>query len=96
MQEEIFKELLKSVQQGGEILKGTRRASRIFEYPESEVRALRKRFGLSQDKFAHLVGISVGTLHNWEQGRRHPEGPARVLLRVADLHPEVLLEVTSK
>lgn len=96
MQEEIFKELLKSVQQGGEILKGTRRASRTFEYPESEVRALRERFGLSQDKFAHLVGISVGTLRNWEQGRRHPEGPARVLLRVADLHPEVLLEVTSK
>ena len=39
------------------------------------------------------VGISVGTLRNWEQGRRKPEGPARVLLRVASRHPEALLDI---
>lgn len=54
---------------------------------------IREQFGLSQDKFADLVGISVGTLRNWEQGRRKPEGPARVLLRVASRHPEVLLDI---
>ncbi|HCE69426.1 MAG TPA: hypothetical protein DER40_18585, partial [Geobacter sp.] len=48
---------------------------------------------LSQDKFADLVGISVGTLRNWEQGRRKPEGPARVLLQVASRHPEALLDI---
>jgi transcriptional regulator with XRE-family HTH domain len=49
--------------------------------------------GLSQEEFAYLMGISVATLRNWEQGRRKPEGPARVLLKVASLHPEVLLNI---
>jgi putative transcriptional regulator len=74
-------------------MKGTMQQSRSFEFPETEVRALREQFGLSQDKFAHLIGISVGTLRNWEQGRRKPEGPARVLLRVASRHPEALLDI---
>jgi len=47
---------------------------------------------LSQDKFAALLGVSVKTLHNWEQGRRKPTGAARVLLRLASRHPEVVLE----
>ena len=70
MNDELFQELLASVKQGAEIMKGTMQPSRTFEFPETEVRALREQFGLSQDKFADLVGISVGTLRNWEQGRR--------------------------
>lgn len=93
MKDELFQELLASVKQGAEIMKGTMQPSRSFEFPETEVRALREQFGLSQDKFADLVGISVGTLRNWEQGRRKPEGPARVLLRVASRHPEILLDI---
>lgn len=92
MKDELFQELLESVKQGAAIIKG----SRSFEFPETEVRALREQFGLSQDKFAHLVGISVGTLRNWEQGRRKPEGPARVLLRIASRHPEALLDIGNK
>jgi putative transcriptional regulator len=93
MKDELFKELLESVKQGAAILKDEMQSSRSFEFPETEVRALREQFGLSQDKFADLVGISVGTLRNWEQGRRKPEGPARVLLRIASLHPEALLDI---
>lgn len=93
MNDELFQELLASVKQGAEIINGRMQPSRSFEFPETEVRALREQFGLSQDKFADLVGISVGTLRNWEQGRRKPEGPARVLLRVASHHPEVLLDI---
>lgn len=93
MNDELFQELLASVKQGAEITKGTMQPSRSFEFPETEVRALREQFGLSQDKFADLVGISVGTLRNWEQGRRKPEGPARVLLRVASSHPDALLDI---
>lgn len=93
MKDDLFQELLASVKQGAAIRKGTLQPSRTFEFPETEVRALREQFGLSQDKFAHLVGISVGTLRNWEQGRRKPEGPARVLLRVAAQHPEALLDI---
>jgi putative transcriptional regulator len=94
MKDDLFQELLKSVKQGAAIMKGTLQPSRTFEFPATEVRALREQFGLSQDKFANLVGISVGTLRNWEQGRRKPEGPARVLLRVAALHPEALLDIS--
>jgi putative transcriptional regulator len=90
MKDKLFEELLESVKQGAAIMKGTMPPSRSFDFPETEVRALRQQFGLSQDKFAHLVGISVGTLRNWEQGRRKPEGPARVLLSIAAKHPEVL------
>ena len=96
MKDELFQELLESVKQGAAIVKGTLLPSRTFEFPETEVRSLRERFGLSQDKFAHLVGISVGTLRNWEQGRRKPQGPARVLLRVASLHPDALLDFTNE
>jgi putative transcriptional regulator len=91
MKEEQFEELLESVKQGSAILKGTGQASRRTEFPTSEVRHIRETYGLSQDKFASLLGISVATLRNWEQGRRKPEGPARVLLRVASEHPEAIL-----
>jgi putative transcriptional regulator len=90
MKKELFEELMESVKQGGAIIKGKMKASRSTEFPESEVRGIRERYGLSQDKFASLLGISVATLRNWEQGRRQPEGPARVLLRVASEHPEVI------
>ena len=89
----MFEELLESVKQGGAIMKGAMKPSRTFEFPESEVRKIREHYGLSQDKFASLMGISVATLRNWEQGRRKPEGPARVLLRVAAIHPEALLDL---
>jgi putative transcriptional regulator len=95
MKKEVFKELLESVKQGGAIMKGSMKTSRVFQFPESEVRKLRENYGLSQDKFASLIGISVATLRNWEQGRRKPEGPARVLLMVAAKHPEVLLDLAG-
>jgi len=91
MKKEQFEELLEGVKQGSAILKGTMPASRRTEFPISEVRRIRESYGLSQDKFASLLGISVATLRNWEQGRRKPEGPARVLLRVASEHPEAIL-----
>jgi putative transcriptional regulator len=94
MKKELFEELLESVKQGGAIMKGSRKASRVFEFLESEIKKLRDNYGLSQGKFASLMGISVATLRNWEQGRRKPEGPARVLLMVAARHPEVLLDLT--
>jgi hypothetical protein len=52
-----------------------------------------KRYDLSQSEFAALLGVSVKTLQNWEQGRRSPHGAARVLLHVAEKHPDVLWDV---
>jgi putative transcriptional regulator len=96
MKKKLFKELLDSVKQGGAIMKGTIKPSRTFTFPESEVRKIREKYGLSQDKFATMMGISVATLRNWEQGRRKPEGPARVLLRVAATHPDALLNIIAE
>lgn len=57
-----------------------------------DVAMLRKFVGLTQAEFAKAIGISVHTLRNWEQGRRHPEGPAIALLRIAARHPRVIRE----
>lgn len=99
MREELFQELMESVRQGAAIMRGELEPGRVFEVPEPEVpdvASVRKRMRLSQPKFAALLGISVGTLRNWEQKRRRPEGPARVLLRVAERHPEALLDVARE
>jgi putative transcriptional regulator len=56
----------------------------------AEIAATRRRLGLSQAEFAAWFGISPGTLRNWEQGRRVPDGPARVLLRVIEREPEAV------
>lgn len=92
MKEKLFKELLDSVKQGGAIMRGEMKPGRSYEFYQPNVQLIRKKYGLSQEKFATLLGISVSTLRNWEQGRRKPEGPARVLLRVAALHPEAILD----
>ncbi len=96
MRQDLFEELLESVKQGGAILRGKMKPSRVFEFADTDIQKLRKQYGLSQEKFATLLGISVSTLRNWEQGRRKPEGPARVLLRVAAKHPEAILDVVHK
>jgi len=53
-----------------------------------DVKEIRRKTGLSQPKFADIFHIPVGTLRNWEQGRRHPEGPAVALLKIIDADPE--------
>ncbi len=95
MKKELFDELLASVREGGAILRGEKPASREFHLDEPDVRRLRQRYGLSQPKFAALLGISVATLRNWEQGRRRPEGSARVLLRIVAQHPGAVLDVAQ-
>jgi DNA-binding transcriptional regulator YiaG len=62
-----------------------------FESGE-DITALRSFVGLTQVQFALAMGISVHTLRNWEQSRRHPEGPAIALLRIAARHPRILRE----
>ncbi len=68
----------------------TRGKSHKVEVPMVDVRAARKKLGLSQDKFAEAFKISPSTLRKWEQGARHPHGPAKVLLAVIDKEPEAV------
>jgi putative transcriptional regulator len=92
MKKELFQELMESVRQGGRILRGERKPSRAIRLAEPDVRKIRRAYGLSQQKFAALMGISIATLRNWEQGRRRPQGAARVLLRIAAKHPQAVLD----
>jgi putative transcriptional regulator len=93
MRDELFRELEASVREGGAILRGEKAPSRKFVIENPDVKGLRTSFHLTQADFAAMIGISVKTLRNWEQGRRKPEGPARVLLQVAAKHPEAVWDV---
>lgn len=95
MSDELFEELLESVREGGAILRGDKEASRSFTIEAPDVTKIRERFELSQSEFAALLGISIKTLQNWEQGRRSPRGAARVLLQVASRHPEAVWDVVN-
>lgn len=92
MNDHDFDRLCESIRQAGEIRSGTRKPSRVFKHAEPDVRAIRERLGLSQSRFAAMIGVSARTLQNWEQKRREPEGPAKALLRVVDRSPQVVLE----
>jgi putative transcriptional regulator len=95
MNEKLFDELAASIREAGAIRRGEAEPARSTRFDDIDVRAIRDRFRLSQPQFAAMLGISVGTLRGWEQGRRYPEGPARVLLRVAESHPDAVLSVTQ-
>jgi putative transcriptional regulator len=96
VREELFDELVESVKEGMAILRGEKEPSRVFVVEKKQdVKSIRSKFGISQREFASLLGISVRTLENWEQGHRVPKGPARVLLKVAEAHPEVVWEVVK-
>ena len=93
MKDELFAELVASVREGGAILNEAQPASRIFTFEPLDIKRIREGYDLTQEQFAAMLGISVRTLRNWEQGRRVPDGPARVLLQVAAKHPEAILDV---
>jgi len=94
MKKELFEEMLESVKQAKASEKGESKPARTFKFDaKNDVVKVRGKLGLSQSRFAAVLGISTDTLQNWEQGRRSPTGPAKVLLRIARKHPEVLLEV---
>ena len=87
---DIGAELLTSVRE----MKAGMRA-RVHRPEISDVARARLVSGLSQSAFAALLGVSVRTLQDWEQGRREPSGAAKTLFRVAERHPEVLQELAS-
>jgi putative transcriptional regulator len=93
MEESLFNDLLTSAGEAKAILNHQRKPSRSFMLDEPDAKSIRTQLQLTQDEFAKLLNISVNTLRNWEQSRRKPEGPARVLLSIAATHPEVFSHV---
>lgn len=88
MEKKNFDELIASVKEMDNILKGRKRPSRKFVFKGPKVKNIREQTGLSQTDFARLIGVSKRTLENWEQGRRSPTGPARALLKIVETDPE--------
>lgn len=91
----FFDELMESVQQMDEIVRGERSPSREFHIDAVQVKKVRAATGLSQAKFAKVIDVPVGTLRNWEQGRRDPTGPAKVLLRAIHNDPKHVLDAIT-
>jgi putative transcriptional regulator len=92
MKNEEFDMLLSSIKEAGDIKNGKKKPSRIFEIEVPDIKMIRKSLSVSQSEFAMMIGVSVRTLQNWEQGRRKPDGPAKALLHVASKNPKAVLE----
>jgi putative transcriptional regulator len=90
MNDKDFAELVDSIKEAGAIKRGAREPSRVFEYSPMDIKGIRQKLDKSQREFALMIGVSVATLQNWEQGRRKPVGPARALLKVANENPEAV------
>ena len=95
MKKQDFDKLMSSVKQAGKIRRGEMRASRTIKFSQADIKKIRQKLHQSQSEFAMMIGVSVSTLQNWEQGRRVPEGPARALLKIAAENPKALMKALS-
>jgi putative transcriptional regulator len=83
-------EIIEAAQEALRFARGEDIGVRVWQVPVLDAAGVRKKTGLSQEEFAQRYRINLGTLRNWEQGVRQPEGPARVLLMVIDQEPEAV------
>jgi putative transcriptional regulator len=95
MKDDDFSMLVESIKEAGKIQRGQQNASRRFEMNAPDIRAIREHSHKSQADFAYMIGVSVATLRNWEQGRRRPEGPALALLKIVSKNPEYVEQVLT-
>lgn len=94
MRDEDFQGIMRGLGEAKAHARGERVPGLVVHVPPAtDTAAIRKRTGLSQSAFARAIGVSPGTLKNWEQGRRQPEGPARVLLALLARNPRIVAEV---
>lgn len=91
----FFDELMESVQQMDEIVRGERAPSRELYVDAVQVKKVRAATGLSQSRFAKVIDVQLGTLRNWEQGRREPTGPAKALLRAIRNDPKNVIRALA-
>jgi putative transcriptional regulator len=92
MKKSHFEKLVASIKEAVEIKAGHKKPSRIYEIKPPEIKTVREKLNVSQTEFALMIGVSIRTLQNWEQGRRKPEGPAKALLRIAARNPSAILD----
>jgi putative transcriptional regulator len=95
VKKKLFADLVESVTQMDEIVRGEREPSREFTVNPVTIKALRAELKLSQAQFAALMHVNVGTLRNWEQGLREPTGPAKALLTAIRRDPRHVLKALA-
>lgn len=97
MKDEHFQEILKALNEVRAFARGEKVPGlRVHHPPDLDVAAIRKKAGLSQSAFSGEIGVSLGTLRNWEQGRRVPDGPARVLLAMLARDPAIVRRTLAR
>ena len=83
--------ILGSIREARAILRGESAGELVVQVPpEVDVKALRRKLGMSQSRFAKSFGFGLAAVQSWGQGRRRPEGPARILLKVIEHEPEAV------
>ena len=90
MKKDLFTQLLESGRQMKAIREGKMKPARVTKLTPDHPRAVRSRLNMTQEEFARMLGVPLGTLRNWEQGLREPVGAAKALLRVAAKHPDIV------
>ena len=91
MKKSDFEGLMQGLNEASSFIRtGELKGGKIHIAAEIDAAAIRAKTGLSQLNFAKQIGVSVATLRNWEQGRRVPDGPAQVLLRMLNRDPEIV------
>lgn len=94
MDDLLFDDLTRSLKQAAAHARGEPVPGLVVHVPQDlDVAAIRQGTGLAQAAFSRTIGVSLGTLRNWEQGRRRPEGPARVLLAMVQKNPAIVREL---
>ena len=94
---EVYESLMEGLNEALAFARGEKTGAVVHHIavPVVDVAAIRARTGLSQSAFAHSIGVAKGTLLNWEHGRRHPTGPAQVLLAMIAKKPSLVAELLS-
>lgn len=92
MRDDLFNELVESIQEAGEIKKGIAEALRTFKYSPMDIKNIREKLEVSQSELALILGVSKRTIQNWEQGRREPVGPAKALLKIVSYNPALAIQ----
>lgn len=95
MKKRDFDVLVDSIREAGAIRRRLAEPSRAASFEPVQIRTIRSQLRLTQAEFARMIGVSVGTLRNWEQGRRRPDGPAMALLMVAAKAPQIVADALN-
>ena len=88
----LVAKLAQSILEAGAILRGEMKPAVDRIVKPSSIKEIRTKLGVSQSQFARMIGIPVKTVQNWEQGRTQPDAPARALLKIAEKHPDAVLD----